>query len=51
MLLVPAANVVARPLELMVATAVFELPHATARPDNAFPAESRVIAEYCTVAP
>ena len=51
MLVVPVANVVARPVEAMVATAVFELLQVTARPVNTFPAASRIVDRYCTVAP
>jgi hypothetical protein len=51
MVAVPAPVAVTRPLELTVARALLELDHETARPVNALPLASRVLADNCTVPP
>jgi hypothetical protein len=46
---VPASFAVTSPLELTVATLVFELAQVTARPLNTLPAASFSVAVSCTV--
>jgi len=48
---VPVATPVTRPLAAIVATALLLIVHVTVRPVSVFPAESRVTAASCTVAP
>jgi hypothetical protein len=45
----PASFAVTSPLELTVATLVFELPHVTTRPVNGLPLASFGVAVSCTV--
>lgn len=47
----PAATAVTNPEPETDAMPALPLDHATARPDNAFPLASRVVAESCAVAP